>query len=83
MLLSLTDRIENNGIFIEFDQSVVDALVSDCDREFGARPLRRAIIKLIETPFSEAMLGGNIAKGDFIFAKYNGERIIFEKKSSQ
>lgn len=83
MLSDLTDRIENRGIFIEFDESVNDAMVKDLDKEFGARPIRRAAIRLIETPFSEAILSGEISRGDFIIAKYDGERVIFEKKNSQ
>ncbi len=83
ILQDLTDRIENNGIFIEFDKDVAANIAKDTQKEFGARPLKRAVIKLIETPFSEAMLKGEIKKGDFIFAKHNGERVIFEKKSSQ
>ncbi len=83
ILADLTDRIENKGIFIEFDGNITDAIVKGCDKEFGARPLRRAITRLIETPFSEAILKGEILRGDFIFAKYNGERVLFEKKSAQ
>jgi ATP-dependent Clp protease ATP-binding subunit ClpC len=83
ILSDLTDRIENRGIFIEFDKSVIDAMVKNSNKEFGARPLRRAAIKLIETPFSEAILSGKVSRGDFIIAKFDGERVIFEKKSSQ
>ena len=83
LLSDLTDRIENNGIFIEFDPSITDAIVSRCDKEFGARPLRRALIKLIEAPLSEAMLKGDVESGNYVFAKYDGERVLFEKKSSQ
>ena len=83
ILTELTDRIENNGIFIEFDERITDAVVKGCDREFGARPLRRAVTRLIETPFSEAMLKGEISRGDFIFARFDGENVLFEKKSAQ
>ena len=83
ILQELTDRIENNGIFIEFDENVASYIAKNTQKEFGARPLKRAVTRLIETPFSEAMLRGEISKGDFIFAKHNGEQVIFEKKSAK
>ncbi len=84
ILSELTDRIENNGIFIEFDDSVAREVVRTGKKEeYGARQLRRAVISLVEAPFSEAMLGGEISKGDFICAKAEGGTVIFEKKSAK
>jgi len=36
------------------------------DPEFGARPLRRAIVDLIEDPLSERLLSGDIQPGDHV-----------------
>jgi ATP-dependent Clp protease ATP-binding subunit ClpC len=82
LLSSVADRIEESGIFIEFDESVAKAVV-DCEHapEYGARPLRRSIIKLVETPYTEAILSGRITKGDFIRALAKDGKISFEKKT--
>jgi ATP-dependent Clp protease ATP-binding subunit ClpC len=82
MLASVTDRIENSGVLIEFDESVSDAVIAEAkDTEYGARPLRRAITKLVEVPYSDALLRGDFASGDFIRATFDGARIVFKKKS--
>jgi ATP-dependent Clp protease ATP-binding subunit ClpC len=82
MLASVTDRIENSGVLIEFDENVSDAVIAEAkDTEYGARPLRRAITKLVEVPYSDALLRGDFASGDFIRATFDGARIVFKKKS--
>ena len=82
LLLSVTDRIESTGVLIEFDDSVIEAVIShDFSPEYGARPLRRAITKLIENPYSEAMLAGSFSKGDFIHAFAESGKVRFEKKT--
>ncbi len=81
ILAELTDRIESNGIFIEFSPEILAKIV-DAEKtdEYGARPLRRAVTRLIENRFAEAMVRGEVKSGDYIFAKADGENIIFEKK---
>ncbi len=85
MLLSkLTDRIENNGIFIEFDGSVPAAVARLGGKsEQGARGLRRAMTQLIEDPFSLAILSGEISKGDFISASFQNDAVHFRKKGKK
>ena len=82
MLSAVTDRIEGSGVFIEFDESVKRAVADfEYPSEYGARPLRRAITRLVENPYSEALLRGDFSKGDFIRAYFDGESVVFEKKS--
>ena len=84
LLRDLSDRIENNGFFIEFDDKIAREIVrAGKKEECGARPLRRAITTLIEAPFADAMLRGEIARGDFISAKLSSGRVIFEKKGAK
>ena len=83
LLSSVADRIESTGLLIEFDGSVASAIAeSERAPEYGARPLRRAIIKMIETPFSEAMVRGDFKRGDYVFVSFDGEKMTFTKKSS-
>ena len=47
------------------------------DRQFGARPLRRAIQRLIEDPLSERILMGDFKAGDTIYVDaQNGETVF-------
>lgn len=83
LLSSVTDRIEEAGVFIEFDESVAEAIVSyEYTPEYGARPLRRAITKLVEDPYAEALLSGRFAKGDFIRTFAVDSKVLFEKKKN-
>ena len=83
LLSNLSDRVENQGFFIEFDKSVTELVLKDGHAEYGARPLKRSVTKLVETPLAHAILNGEFDKGDFIFAKSDGEKVIFEKKSAK
>ena len=84
ILGDIADRIESNGIFIEFDGGVIKEAVRLAKAEdLGARQLRRALRQLVETPFSDALLGGDVAKGDFVSASFDGERTVFNKKRAK
>jgi ATP-dependent Clp protease ATP-binding subunit ClpC len=84
LLSDLGDRIENNGFFIEFEEDVASAIVrAGKKEEYGARQLRRAITELIEAPFSDAMLRGDFARGDYIAARLSSGRVLFEKKGAK
>jgi ATP-dependent Clp protease ATP-binding subunit ClpC len=50
------------------------------DPNFGARPLRRIIERLIENPISEKLLAGEFKEGDCVQIKTSGGKIIFSKK---
>ena len=50
------------------------------DPNFGARPLRRAIQRLIEDPLSEEVLLGRFTAGDEILADEDDGRIVFRRK---
>jgi ATP-dependent Clp protease ATP-binding subunit ClpC len=84
LLRELSDRIENNGIFIEFSPEITKTVVRlGKKEEYGARQLRRTITTLIETPFSDALLRGEISKGDYITAQSDGDKITFRKKCAK
>ena len=83
LLSALSDRVENQGFFIEFDSSVTEMILKESNDDYGARPLRRAITRFIETPLSHSILSGKFAKGDFITVKSDGENAVFEKKSAK
>ncbi len=84
LLRDLCDRIENNGFFIEFDDAVARAVARVGKKdEYGARELRRAVTTMIETPFSEAMIRGEVSRGDYIVARLSGGKVLFEKKGGK
>jgi ATP-dependent Clp protease ATP-binding subunit ClpC len=52
------------GISFEIDASVVsEVLVSEPDRSLGARPLRRAFERLVESPLATEIVSGRLRRG--------------------
>jgi ATP-dependent Clp protease ATP-binding subunit ClpC len=67
MLIDLQRRLKEKEIDIEVSEDAKLKLSENgFDAEFGARPLRRIIQKMIENPLSEKILDGEIKNGDKI-----------------
>ncbi|MBR2880318.1 MAG: ATP-dependent Clp protease ATP-binding subunit, partial [Oscillospiraceae bacterium] len=87
MLNELSARIAQNGIQLSFEESVVDWLAQEGHSpRYGARPLRRMIVRYVEDPLSMALLEGRVRVGDKIIASHkddgnDGEKIIFTPSS--
>lgn len=78
MLKSLIKRIEELDIKIEVTESTKELLVSKgFDMVYGARPLRRAIQKMLEDKLSEEMLAGKVKAGSKVVVDSDGEKLIF------
>ena len=80
----LRQRLIANGMNIKLTDAAYDKIVAEgTDLTNGARPLRRAIQKLIEDPLSEELLAGewgegdtvqcDVADGKFVFSHGTGE----------
>ena len=82
MLEEVVKRIEELGIHISFDPSVPALLAKEgFDPTYGARPLRRAVVRLVEDAVSTEMLEGNIHAGDTVSARAENGKLVFEKKN--
>ena len=67
MLEEIVKRASAIGISLVFDESIPRFLVQKSfSSTYGARPLRRAIIRLIEDPLSTALLEKRFQKGDSV-----------------
>ena len=81
MLADVQKRINALNISIEFDPSVPALLAKEgFDEAYGARPLRRAVVRLVEDSFSTEMLEGKIHTGDKVLAKAVDGKVVFEKQ---
>ncbi len=78
MLGEVTKRIAAMEITVTFGDDVISALAEEgFDPVYGARPLRRAIVRKVEDSFSEAMLRGEIKAGDKVTASWKDEGIVY------
>ena len=83
MLSDVKARIEALDIKIMFDESVAATVAAEgFDPVYGARPLRRAIVRMVEDTFSGAMLEGEIKAGDSVLATVKDGKIVFEKQEA-
>ena len=70
MLKNLAKRLEFHGATIEIDNAVRFFLAQQgYDPVYGARPLRRAIIKLLEDELAVACLDNPLEQGTHIIVK--------------
>ena len=78
LLQELKERLLGMDIVMDFDPSVSELLVNEgFDPAYGARPLRRAVVRLLENPLSEALLQGKIPKGQTVVATVENNRVVF------
>ena len=64
LLAETRERLDKLGVSMEVEEGAVSLLASKGrNREYGARPLRRAIASLVEDPAADLMLAGQLKKG--------------------
>ena len=72
------------------DQTDIDLTVTDdvidfvakkgFDKDFGARPIRRALQREVEDVIAEGMIAGEIRRGEAIFTKVVGKKVEIDHK---
>ncbi len=81
MIGELTKRLGELNISIEISDPAKDYLAEKgYDAEYGARPLKRLITKVIEDKLSEEILMGKISKEDDIIVDVEEENLTFKRK---
>lgn len=80
----LEQQLSTQKMTLTVELDVKELIARDgFDANFGARPLRRAVQRMIEDPLSEEILMGRFAEGDSIIAQLDAdERVIFRKGES-
>jgi ATP-dependent Clp protease ATP-binding subunit ClpA len=77
----LNRQLLEQAIDIRLTDEVKELLSTEgYNPEYGARPLRRAIQNLVETPISKQILSGKIVTGDHIVLRISNGKIIIEKE---
>jgi len=81
-MMDVKDRLLERGLDVELSPSARDWLANEgYDPAFGARPLKRALQKHVESPLSISLLGGEFSEGDTIFVdvKTDENKLVFSK----
>lgn len=79
MLENTIKRLKEKNISLNLDDDSKNFLVNKgADITYGARPLRRVIVKELEDKLSEEMLKGDVKIGDKLDVYYDGESLKFK-----
>jgi len=85
MLKQLNARLHDRGIQIEATEKAKELIAKlGYDPVYGARPLRRALQKYVETPLADLILRGEVKPGDVVIIdEENGELKFIPKKKEE
>ncbi|MGJ4850801.1 ATP-dependent Clp protease ATP-binding subunit [Bacillota bacterium Meth-B3] len=80
MLGQVARRLKERGIELVASEEAVGLLsTSGFDAQYGARPLRRAIQRMVEDALSEEILSGRIALGSRVAVGVDGDKLTFRQ----
>jgi ATP-dependent Clp protease ATP-binding subunit ClpC len=81
MLRALGEDLETaRGIALDVSEPAIGALLDEggFDAELGARPMRRAIARLVEAPIAEMILRGELERGDVALIDVENGRVAVD-----
>jgi ATP-dependent Clp protease ATP-binding subunit ClpB len=79
-LRRLRDRLADRGLTLELTDAAKDAVAeAGWDPTYGARPLKRALQRLVENPLALRLLEGDFEEGDAVLVDARDEKLVFEK----
>ncbi|MGZ4383729.1 MAG: type VI secretion system ATPase TssH, partial [Gaiellaceae bacterium] len=76
----LRERLAQRGLDLELTPAA-EELVADAgwDPTYGARPLKRALQRLVENPLAKRLLEGDFAEGDTVLVDASDGELAFSK----
>ena len=83
MLKEVFGRMRDKGITLSVTEAFKERLVEEgYNPSYGARPLRRAVMRLLEDSLAEEFLSGRIGEGDAALVDINAEKQVVIHKQS-
>jgi ATP-dependent Clp protease ATP-binding subunit ClpB len=79
-LARLRDRLAERGLSLELTDAAKETIAeAGWDPTYGARPLKRAIQRLVENPLALRLLEGDFEEGDTVSVDARDGELVFEK----
>jgi len=76
----LKERLAERKLSLKLSESALDFIADiGYDPVYGARPLKRAIQRYLETAIAKSILRGDFLTGDLIFVDVEDERLAFKR----
>ena len=77
----IQSRLSEHGLQVELTHEAKEWLAGQgYDPAFGARPLKRALQKHVESPLSISLLSGQFKPGDTVLVDIEDNEVVFRKK---
>ncbi|MBW4643263.1 MAG: ATP-dependent Clp protease ATP-binding subunit [Goleter apudmare HA4340-LM2] len=84
MLRDVSSHLTEKGIKLEVTERFKERVVQEgYNPSYGARPLRRAIVRLLEDSLAEALLAGQITDGDAAIVDVDDDGQVIVQKSEK
>ncbi|WP_017297950.1 ATP-dependent chaperone ClpB [Nodosilinea nodulosa] len=79
-VVRLEERLADRKMAVKLSESALDFLAEvGYDPVYGARPLKRAIQRELETQIAKSILRGEFGEGDTIYVDVENERLSFKR----
>jgi ATP-dependent Clp protease ATP-binding subunit ClpC len=76
-------RLSEHGLKVQLSEEAVEWMANKgYDPAFGARPLKRALQKHVESPLSVSLLSGEFAREDTVLVDIEDDEVVFKKKET-
>ncbi len=79
ILNSLKERLYRSKIKVEFSAEIASFIARKCNKNSGAREIRKNITSFIEDPISVFLLSQNISPMETLYVLVENENIVFKK----
>ena len=84
MLRDVREHLAERSIQVELTPAAKEWLVQEgFDPVYGARPLRRAVQRYVESDLARRVLSGDFSEGDVVEVDATGDGLTFSKKSKK
>ena len=79
-LARLRDRLAERGLSLELTDAAKEVVLeAGWDPTYGARPLKRALQRLVENPLAKALLEARFSEGDTVRVDAENGELVFER----
>jgi ATP-dependent Clp protease ATP-binding subunit ClpB len=78
----LNARLAEQELTLSLSQAAMDAICeAGYDPVYGARPLKRALVRLVENPLAEALLGQGFVSGTRLYGDWKNEQLAITQEN--
>jgi len=83
-LRDMAERLKEKKLGIQLTAAAKDLLVQEgFDPQYGARPIKRALRRLLEDPLAEEVLKSRFREGATILVDRDGDRLVFSEAPTE